>query len=446
MKVFFKNILVFFLFLLSFSVYADDSNTGGWTLDKCIAYSLEKNISIRKANVSSDIYNQELVAQKGQRYPTLSASLSQGYSWSKDYNTVRNKFSDYASINATNASLSTGLTLYNGGKINNGIKQAKLNYQASLYDAATQKEDVTLSVLNAFLFVIYDKELVKNCKANIEDSESQLEQADAKVKQGLLSKADYLEVKAQLADEKLSLAEAASSYEIDKLSLKQLMELSASTAFEVKYPDISSFADQNLLPNAETVYNIALQIKPQVKSADLVKQMSMLDQKIAKSGYSPKLTLNGGLNTLYSSSYNGLGFDTQFQNRLAPSVDVTLSIPILQQNQVKSEVQIAKLNTKQAMLDEINTRNELRKDIEQACLDVSSAQIKYKASLGKFDAVKEAYDVATDKFNLGLISSTDFVTQKTKYINAESDLLQAKLKLIFSYKVLDFYSGKDIRL
>jgi len=35
----------------------------------------------------------------------------------------------------------------------------------------------------------------------------------------------------------------------------------------------------------------------------------------------------------------------------------------------------------------------------------------------------------------------DFLIQKTTFITTESSYLQSKYKLIFSYKVLDFYAG-----
>jgi len=55
--------------------------------------------------------------------------------------------------------------------------------------------------------------------------------------------------------------------------------------------------------------------------------------------------------------------------------------------------------------------------------------------------VKESYDVASEKFNQGIMNSVDFLIQKTTFITSESTLLQAKYKLIFSYKILDFYAG-----
>jgi outer membrane protein len=49
--------------------------------------------------------------------------------------------------------------------------------------------------------------------------------------------------------------------------------------------------------------------------------------------------------------------------------------------------------------------------------------------------------LSDEKFRQGIINSVDYLVSKTNLIVAESELLQSKFNLIFSYKVLDFYSG-----
>ena len=92
----------------------------------------------------------------------------------------------------------------------------------------------------------------------------------------------------------------------------------------------------------------------------------------------------------------------------------------------------------------MNVKNQLRKAIEQACQDVISSQIEFEATSEAYKAVKESFDVASEKYFQGLMNSVDFLIQKTSFISSESTYLQSKYKLIFSYKVLDFYSGQPL--
>ena len=172
--------------------------------------------------------------------------------------------------------------------------------------------------------------------------------------------------------------------------------------------------------------------------------MSELDISIARASYLPTLSLNAGVSTGYS--YPGLDFSAQVENRITPTVGLTLSIPIFQNKQAKTSVTAAKIGSRNAELSELNTKNQLRKEIEQACVDVISAEKQYQASLEKFASTEESYNVSLEKYNQGLLNSVDFLIQRTKFIAAESDLIQAKYNLVFSNKALDFYSGEALSL
>jgi outer membrane protein len=125
---------------------------------------------------------------------------------------------------------------------------------------------------------------------------------------------------------------------------------------------------------------------------------------------------------------------------------MSVSIPIFQKNQVKNNVKLAQIGIENASLNEINIKNQLRKNIEQACTDVTSAQMQFEASKEKYEATLESYNLAEEKFKNGLINSIDFLIEKNKMIIAESDLLQSRFNLVFSYKIIDFYAGNPITL
>ena len=107
---------------------------------------------------------------------------------------------------------------------------------------------------------------------------------------------------------------------------------------------------------------------------------------------------------------------------------------------------VAKIGYEDAILSETDTKNQLRKSIEQACQDVSSAQIEYEASIENYNSAVESTSLSDEKFRQGIINSVDYMVSKTNLIVAESQLLQSKFNLIFSYKILDFYMGIPLSL
>jgi len=426
-----------------------------WSVDDCIQYALDKNIQVQKALVSNNINEQELLLAKSAWYPSLSGSARQNYAWNNvnvTDPTTGSTTTVFKGTNGTNFSASSGMTVYNGSRIRNGVKQSEANYEADKYNTEVIRETVSLNILNAYLQVLYAEEQVKNNNDQISSLVEQLNLADERLKLGVIANSDYLQVKSQLATEKQTLATAQSQLAINRISLMQLMEFPIANDFQIVHPNLDSLINQKRTPDPVEVYQTALGIKPEVKNAELSKKSSQISIDIAKAGHYPNIALNGGITTSYSdyqtsfsTSYKpGTSFGSQLSNNISPSIGLSASIPIYLNRQVRTNVEVAKYNLNTAELNEFNTKDILRKEIEQSCQDVVSSQIEYEASVEAYKAVKESYDVASEKYNQGIMSSVDFLIQKTSFIAAESSFLQSKYRLIFSYKVLDFYSGQPL--
>lgn len=420
-----------------------------WTLQECIAYALEQNIQVRKSGLS----NQSLVYQaeqtKAQRFPSVSGSVSQNFNWYKSSsmdgfgNTVYGNGLDGS--NGTTYSINSGVTVFNANKLSNQIKQANLDIEGGKYNLETTKESISLSILDAFLQVLYAEEQVKNSEKQIESTSGQLNLASERLALQVISQADYSQVKSQLASEKLNLANAVTQFAIARVNLMQLMELPVTDNFAIAHPNLEESLNEDRTPEVQKVFATALSIKPQIKNAAINKEIAALDEKIARAGYFPTLSASAGASTRFSSDTDDEYF-SQLDNGLSPSVGFSLAIPIYQKKLVKTSVELAKIGYQNAELSETDTRNQLRKSIEQACLDVTSAQIQYEASQENFQATQESAALSDEKFTQGIINSVDYLVSKTNLIVAESQLLQSKYNLIFRYKILDFYLGIPLSL
>jgi outer membrane protein len=282
-----------------------------WTLDDCIQYALEKNIQVQKALVSNSIYNQDVYLAKSARYPSLNGSVRQNFN--------RNNVTDnttgstvFKGTNGVNISASTGMTIYNGSKLRNAIKQSETNLEADKYNTEVIKETVSLNVLNAYLQVLFAEEQVKNGENQISSLTEQVNLAGERLKLGAIANSDYLQVKSQLATEKQTLATAQSQMAINRIALMQLMEYPISGDFQIEYPNLDSLINQKRTPDPVEVYQTALGIKPEVKNAELLKNSSQLSIELAKAGHYPNIALNGGVSSSYS------GYQTSFSTSYKP--------------------------------------------------------------------------------------------------------------------------------
>src|SRR5665648_479382 len=418
MKTILTSLLIsIFLLTTGLSVRAQEKN---WTLEECINYALSKNIQIQKADLSSDrnqLYSDQAQAN---RLPSMSASVRQDFNRYKGFDSSTGGYGNSSGSNSTSYSISSSVSLFNGDKLTNKIKQAELDLQSSYFYSESVKESVELNILNAYLQVLYAIENVSNAEKQIESTTEQLDLAKERMDLGVISMSDYLQIKSELASEKSTLA--------------------------ISSPNLDSLLIESDQPDAQGIYNLALGIKPEIKYAELTRESTMLDVQIAKADYLPSLSMDAGLSSGYSSLTTGSGYTSQLKDKINPAVGLSLSIPIFQKKQIKTNVAIANISVSDAELDEINTKNQLRKEIEQACVDVVSAKTQYAASLEQNQSSQESYDVVTEKYKVGLLNSVDFLVQKTNLITSESKLLQSRFNVIFSYKILDFYKGISLTL
>ncbi|HCI55720.1 MAG TPA: hypothetical protein DFI01_07330 [Bacteroidales bacterium] len=437
-----KFFFIFLVIQVVFQAEVGAQNAKEWTLGDCISYALERNIQVLKSGLSNERNEVNALQAKAQKLMSVNASIGNNFNWSKSTSSGSSALS---STFGSSYSLNSGITVFNGLRLNNQVKQAELGIESGIYSLETIKESVSLSILNAYLQILYAEEQVKNSLNQIKATEEELALAEERLLLKVISQADYAQVKSQLASEKLTLANAESQLAITRVNLMQLMELPVTDSFKIAVPVITEPLNSNLIPDVKSIYETALSVKPQIKNAEVNKQISALDEKIARAGYYPVLSVSAGVSSSYSDVLTDSYF-SQLNDGIRPSAGFSISIPIYQKNQVKSSVDLAKISYRDAELTEINTRNELRKSIEQACQDVISSQAEYEASLESYNAAAESGILSEEKFRQGLINSVDYLVSKTNLIAAESKLLQSKYKLIFSYKVLDFYNGVPLSL
>jgi len=441
-----KTSLLITVLLILFSGFDGKAQGKTWSLEECINYALNKNISIQKTVLTND--RNQLTADQAQanRLPSLNASASENFNWYKGFDSSTGSYGSSKGSNSTNLSLNSSVSLFNGEKLANKIKQAELDLQSGRFYSESVKESVGLNILNAYLQVLYAIESVSNAEKQIVSTTEQLNLAKERMDLGVISVSDYLQIKSELATEKSTLASAQSTLSMSKITLMQLMELPVDPNFEITSPNFDNLLVDSAQPNAQDIYNQALGIKPQIKNAELSKESAKLGVEIAKADALPSLSMNAGLSTGYSSLTTNSDYTGQLKDKVNPSIGFSLSIPIFQKKQIKTNIASANISVTDAELTEISTKNDLRKSIEQACADVASAKSQYVASQEQNQSSKESYDVTTEKYNQGLINSVDYLIQKTNLITSESKLLQSKFNLIFSFKVVDFYKGIPLAL
>ncbi len=419
---------------------AQEVPDGPWTLTDCIDHALKNNLSVKQSEISVQQRELELSTAKSRMLPSLSASASENFSFGRGL-TADNTY-DNANTTSTSFNLGGDIPIFSGLDITNGIKAGKLQLQSAVEDLAKAKEDISVSVAQAYVEILYNKELLKVAEIQTENDTRLFEAIKAKFDAGKVSDADVSAQQASLAQSRLTETQARNNYNLALLTLSQLLELPSPEGFSIVEPDVDNAA-LALLMKPEDIYMEAADTKPEVLSAKTMLEYSEVNLARAKGAYLPTLSLSGGIGTNFYTSSNlpGTPFSEQLKNNFSQYVGLSLNIPIFTRFNTRNQVRTAKLNRQNQEIQLENIKKDLYKEIQQAYYNAVAAQAKYTASFESVQSAERHFILSEEKYRNGKASITDYNDAKTSYLRAESEYLQAKYESAFQTKLLNFYRG-----
>jgi outer membrane protein len=416
-----------------------------WSLAECIDRALMENTSVNQRKLANSVSELTLEQSKATRIPTLSGSTSQGFNFGRSLDPYTNTYFAQ-NIASNNFSLSSSLNLFTGFQTINTIKKNELDLKAGTLDLEKTKKDVTLNVTLAYLNILFAFEQLENARSQVESTQSQVDKTQILVNSGTLPIGNLYTVQSQLATDKYTQVNAENQLSISKVNLMQLMELPVDPAFDIIRPDLSNIDVKAAIETApDSIYSKALQVQPDVASSEIKVASAETNLKISKAGQYPRLSLSTGISSAYSDQRKRT-FEQQLADNMSQSVRLNLSIPIFNQKQVSTGVQKSQINVYTSQLNALDTRNQLRKSIEQAYNDMVAAQHNYDAVQNQLISTETSYNDSKRKYELGMITATDYLIAKNNYSNALTNLIRAKYNYLFMNKILDFYQGNSIEL
>ncbi|MCO4291831.1 TolC family protein [Solitalea sp. MAHUQ-68] len=429
-----------------------------FTLEQCVNYALEHNLSIKQAKFAQSVSEVNYSQSKFDLAPTVNGNISQLNNFGRSVNQVTYEYAN-TTTNNLNYGLSANWNLFSGLQRVNSIKQAKYSLMANQSNVEKTIQDVSLNVVTQFLATLFNEEQVNNLTNQLKVSQEQAEMAKKKADVGSITEADYLQFKAQVAIDETNLTSAQNQFEISTLELKQLLSLEPQQAFSIQRPSENALKASNLQYDANYVYNEAVKINPAIKISEYQKLSYEKLVSMARGAYYPTLSMNANMGSYYSWQFevpddpnnpNGSkhrpSFSDQYDSFLGKSLNFSLNIPIFNGLQSRNNVKKAKIDYENAKASEELAKNVLNKTIAQSVADLRAAEKKYASAQSSFESLKKAYEYSQKRFDVGLINSLDLNISKNNYSKSESEALQAKYDMIFKSKVIDYYLGKPLTL
>jgi outer membrane protein len=468
-----KQVLFFLLLVFSTtSIFAQKI----WTLEDCITYAHNNNIQVKQQQLTTQLSKEQLTQSAVAMLPNLNAGASHTYIYGQTVDRYTNSFASNRTL-SENFGLNSSVTLFNGLQLLNKVLQSNLNYKASQFDLEKMKNDIALNLATAYLQILYSIEQLEVAKNQINITIQQVERTKKLYAIGNIAKVDLLNIESQQATEELQVVNAQNQLNLSYLTLTQMLDLPSPEGFEIEKPQLAMPEASTIMQSPFDIYNQALNIQPDIKSAEIKVKSAKKGVSIAYGALSPNLSFNGSWATGYSGaaknytlnnySYYPIGYTqggevvygpspnysettTPFWDQIAnnenKSIGFQLTVPIFNNFQVKTSISTAKVNMINAQLTLQNAKNQLNKNIQQAYADALAAFNKFKATEKSVTSLQEAFTYMDQKYSVGMVSSYDYNDSKNKLTKAQSELLQAKYEYIFRVKILDFYQGKSLTL
>lgn len=443
-----KSIICTVVLLLSMqSIFAQKE----WSLHDCIEFALENNLKLTDFKFISDSREESLKQSFRSLLPEISAysdlSVQFGRSIDPSSNTYINTdfFSNNYRIEGT-------VDIFQGLKKIKSIQAAKLLFAASQNDVLHQKYMLAFEIMSAFFDVLYFDELLAINQAQLKISKDNLNLVNRNLELGILAGADVLEAKSTLLADSLLVTQSINSLTDAQFNLAQKMNLDSEELITLDKVSVEQFmaAEPNLSRNSlDSVYNIAKSFIPDIKSSELRVYAAEKDVQVARSDLYPTVSLFGGYGTGYFETIvdpegETIPFNNQIKDNAKQLVGLSVNIPIFSGWSRKSNMQQKKIE----MLTELNglkqKKQELRQIIQRLILEQNALKREIKVSKLNIEAQDLAFLTAQKKYEKGLIDILEFYQAKNNYSKSLTENLLIKFNYAVNKTTMQFYNGMPV--
>jgi outer membrane protein len=470
-----------FLTLIALTASLHSFSQEKWDLRKCVDYALQNNISVKQADVQARL--SKLLADQSRltRLPNANASISTTYQHGLNINPTTNVFEN-VDITGGNLGFQSNYTIFNWFARKNNIEANAITAKADELNIERTKNDLALSVANAFLQVMLRREQANVSGVQLRQSQEQLRNTRKFVDAGSQPELNAIQLEAQVERDSATYIQALAAAEQGIINLKAFMNFDFASQFDIVYPAVENIPVDNILDlQPQAVYELALLNQPQQKVTALRIESSQKLVGAARGSMYPTLSASGSLNTrfannvydyrsqtilgptsayaldnankypvyAYQNSIIGVdkvNFGNQLNRYFGQALGLNLSVPLFNAHQARTQWERAKINVRQTQLQDDQEKQTLRSNVFISYQDAFSALQKYNSSKKSVAVSEKALEYAQKRYDVGLLGTLDLITTRNNVFTAKIQELSNHYEYVFKLKVLEFFKGQGIRL
>ena len=403
-------------------------------MQECLDYAYQNNIQVRQSRNNQLSGIEDTKQAKAALFPSLVASTTQSYT-----NYPSSEVTDNNSYTGTYG-ITAGMTIFEGGKLRTEVKRQKVQNQMDALSVEESVNDIRIAIVQAYMQCLYAADAVRINRSTAETSKAQRDRAEEMLRTGSISRVDFAQLQSQYSSDEYQIVVAGSTLDNYKLQLKQLLELDIMEEMNPAVPGVKEENVLKALPPKNEVYETALKVMPQIRRGELGIEAAKLEEKSARAGFFPSISLSASVGTGHMSN-NDFESGSQIWNRFNENVGLTLNIPIFSNRKNRTAVNKAKIALNDSYLEWTSLQKELLRNVESAYLDAVSAQAQYLSAREKEKYARESYELTSEQFRVGVKNTVELITAQNEYSAAQQQVLQAKYLTLLSIELLNIYQG-----
>ncbi|HEV8073550.1 MAG TPA: TolC family protein [Opitutaceae bacterium] len=458
------------------------------TLDECVAQALEKNFNVRIQRFSTEQARDSVIIAKSSYDPTLNLdsqkSVTKGaaltdpatgqiagglytnneattlsvsqkiptggtLSANSDLNRDRNvPSSDWLNPAYTSdVSLSLTQPLLQGAGVDYNlaaIKRAKLGVQIADLNFKSTVLTVIFNVETAYFNLIFAREQYKVQEDSLRLAQELYKENDVKRQTGVLTDLDVLQAQVGVAtaNSQLILDEQTVHNDEDILLQSLSQRDFSGQVGPVDFPVMASDPEVSF----DLSYKLARDNGPNLAIIQATIEQFKLDALTTKRNALPELDVNGaiGYNSL-GKSYSGALNQVLDDHGHSWQAGVTLNFPIgLRANRALYHQALASQHSEETTFEQEDEN--LTVQVRSAVRAVQTGIESVRASTETATLSEKQYELEKAKFDAGLVTSLDVLTEQNALLAARVQELQAKVNLRTAIANLRFLEGSSLQL
>ena len=469
----FRYLIIVFLFIANVPAHAQRV----FTLRQVVDTALKNNLDLKQSQILMESAGIDWRQSKANLLPNLNGFANHGINQGRSIDPFTNAYIDQR-VDYAGYGLASGVTVFGGLSLQNSIRQNSLAYEAAKMDVQQQKDNLTLNTILAYLQVLSNEDLLTQSQSQLDVSRQQVGRLEKMSKEGAIAPSLLSNLQGELAGNELAVVNSQNQLATSRLNLFQLMNVPYDSSVKFERIAIDAFTAQYDATSNE-IYQTALENLALVKAANLRKLSAEKAVKVQKGLLYPNLSLNGNVNTNYSSvatqniflnnaevetdnyvlidnvktpvispqpnfKSDKISYNKQLNNNLYTTVSLDLRIPLFNNFSQRNRIKKAALQLKSTDYVAETTKIQLRQDIEQAYANMTAARNRYDALSKQVEAFALSFRIAEVRFNAGVETVIDYVIAKNNYDRANSNLIITRYDYLLRTKILDYYRGKAL--